>query len=155
MKTNIGITAENREAVSSELCKLLADEYVLYTKTKRAHWNIEGSDFYDKHKLFESQYEQVDEFIDAIAERIRMLGNFAPATLHEFLNLTRLSEKGFDGNDSQTLIKNLLRDHESIIVSMRGLIEKVANTHHDAGTSDFITGLMEQHEKIAWFLRAH
>lgn len=51
MKTNIGITEENRQAVVNELAKLLADEYVLYTKTRNAHWNVEGVDFYDKHKF--------------------------------------------------------------------------------------------------------
>ncbi|MDY7396079.1 hypothetical protein UMM65_12585 [Aureibaculum sp. 2210JD6-5] len=53
MKTNIGISEENRQAVANELAKLLAEEYILYTKTRNAHWNVEGADFYDKHKLFE------------------------------------------------------------------------------------------------------
>ena len=71
METNIGITDVHRQAVSKELAKLLADEYVLYTKTRNAHWNIEGADFYDKHKFFEIQFGQLDDIIDSVAERIR------------------------------------------------------------------------------------
>ena len=60
MKPGIGITDKNRKAVAAELAKLLADEYVLYTKTRNAHWNVEGPDFYEKHKFFETQFEQLD-----------------------------------------------------------------------------------------------
>jgi starvation-inducible DNA-binding protein len=93
MKTNIGITDENRKAVSEQLAKLLADEYVLYTKTRNAHWNIEGPDFHSMHLFFESQYEQLDEILDSVAERIRKIGHYAPATLTQFLQLTHLTEK--------------------------------------------------------------
>lgn len=155
MKANIGIKEAHRQAVANELSKLLADEFVLYTKTRNAHWNVEGADFYDKHKFFESQYEELDEVMDNVAERIRQLGHYAPATLKEFLKLTHLSEKGDDKNDSKSFIKELLTDHESIIVFLRENITPFAEKYDDLGTSDFVTGLMEQHEKMAWFLRAH
>lgn len=54
-----------------ELSKILDDQYALYTKTKQAHWNIEGNDFYEKHKLFDQQANQIAETIDSVAERIR------------------------------------------------------------------------------------
>jgi starvation-inducible DNA-binding protein len=60
MKTNIGIPDSNRQSVEIELSKLLADEFVLVTKTRSAHWNVEGIDFYDKHKFFETQFGQLD-----------------------------------------------------------------------------------------------
>ena len=59
MKINIGVIKDNRQNVANELTKLLADEYVLYTKTKNAHLNIEGIEFYDKHKFFEMQFERI------------------------------------------------------------------------------------------------
>ncbi|MDP4286167.1 MAG: DNA starvation/stationary phase protection protein [Bacteroidota bacterium] len=155
MKPNIGITDKNRQAVANQLSKFLADEYVLYTKTRNAHWNIEGGDFYDKHKFFESQFEQFDEFIDSIAERIRTLGHYAPATLKSFLSLTHLTEVASEKNDSKGFIKELLLDHESIIIHFRENITRFADEFKDLGTSDFITGLMEAHEKMAWFLRSH
>lgn len=155
MKTEIGIKDANRQKVSNELAKILADETVLYIKTKNAHWNIEGADFFEKHKFFEFQFGQLDEIIDSVAERIRSIGHYAPATLKSYLSLTHLSETAGDKNDSKAFIKALLEDHESIIIVLREHIKSLANDDHDLGTSDFVTGLMETHEKMAWFLRAH
>ncbi len=93
MNTNIGIADKNRKAVALELTKLLADEFLLYTKTRNAHWNIEGKDFHSMHLFFESQYKKLEEIVDEVAERIRQLGHYAPATLKEFLELTHLTEK--------------------------------------------------------------
>jgi starvation-inducible DNA-binding protein len=155
MKTNIGITEANRKAVAGQLAKLLADEYVLYTKTRNAHWNVEGPDFHSMHLFFESQYEQLDEIMDSVAERMRMIGHYAPATLKSFLQLTHLAELVERTNDSMGFIRELVEDHESIIEFIRGNINPFANDYHDLGTSDFITGLMEDHEKMAWMLRSH
>ena len=155
MKANIGITDDNRLAVTNELAKLLADEYVLYTKTRNAHWNIEGPDFYSKHKFLETQFTQFDELIDSVAERIRSLGHYSPGKLRTFLELTHLAETNEEKNDSKTYLTELLTDHESIIIHCRENIHQFGNDYQDFGTSDFVTGLMETHEKMAWFLRSH
>jgi starvation-inducible DNA-binding protein len=155
MKTSIGISEKDRQAVANELAKLLADEYVLYTKTRNAHWNVEGNDFYDKHKFFEIQFGQLNEIIDRVAERTRSLGHYAFATLKFFLETTHLSEDKRDKNDSQTYIRELLSDHESIIIFCRENILRFDSELKDIGTGDFITGLVEEHEKMAWFLRSH
>lgn len=155
MHTNIGLTEADRLAVATELAKLLADEYVLYTKTKNAHWNIEGIDFYDKHKFFEIQFEQLDDVIDNTAERIRSIGHYASGSLKSFLELTHLTEQSREKNDGQGFIKELLSDHESIIIFCRESIECFSKAYKDFGTIDFVTGIMETHEKMAWFLRSH
>jgi starvation-inducible DNA-binding protein len=155
MKTVIGITDPNRQSVANELSKVLADETVLYIKTKNAHWNVEGVDFYDKHKFFETQFGQLDELIDRVAERIRSIGHYTPASLKSYLSLTHLTEQTREKNDSQGFIKELLEDHESIIIILREQIKQFSNDFHDLGSSDFITGIMEEHEKMAWFLRSH
>ncbi len=155
MNTEIGISETNRNAVALELSKLLADEFLLYTKTRNAHWNVEGPDFHSMHLFFEAQYTQLAEVVDSVAERIRTLGHYAPATLAEFLRLTHLTEKSNQDNTSAGFIKELLADHEAIIIFIRENINAFASKYEDAGTSDFITGLMEQHEKLAWMLRAH
>jgi starvation-inducible DNA-binding protein len=155
MKASIGISPANLQAVATELSKLLADEFVLYTKTRNAHWNVESPDFHSMHVFFEQQYEQLDEIMDSVAERIRQLGHYAPATLKSFLGLTHLTEQLAERNDSLGFIKELLIDHENIIIFLRENINRFANEYGDAGTSDYITGLMEDHEKMAWFLRAH
>ncbi|PXY01825.1 DNA starvation/stationary phase protection protein [Marinifilum breve] len=152
---NIGITDANREKVAEGLSKLLADEYVLVTKTRNAHWNVGGIDFADKHKLFEDQYNKINEYIDDIAERVRMLGHYPPSKMSSFLKLSELDENLSGPNNSSAFIQVLLDDHETIIRYMRGLINPFNDQYDDAGNADFITMLVEEHEKLAWFLRAH
>lgn len=155
MEPNIGISKENLSAVAHALNKILADEYVLYTKTRNAHWNVEGPDFHSKHLFFEAQYQELDEIMDSVAERIRSLGHYSPATLKSFLSLTHLSEVLHNKNDSTGFITELLSDHESLIIHLRENINIFANDYKDLGTSDYVTGLMETHEKMAWMLRSH
>jgi starvation-inducible DNA-binding protein len=155
MQPNIGISAENLSQVAHALNVILADEYILYTKTRNAHWNVEGADFHSKHLFFEAQYEEIDEIMDSVAERIRSLGHYAPATLKLFLELTHFSETLHEQNDGIGFIKELLSDHESLIIHLRENINIFANNFKDLGTSDYVTGLMESHEKMAWMLRSH
>jgi len=155
MKPNIGITTENRQAVADELGKLLADEFLLYTKTRNAHWNIEGADFHSMHIFFEGQYQQLDELVDSVAERMRKIGHYAPATMTQLLQLTHLTEAIGSKNNSQGFLKELLEDHESIIEFVRGTLNPLAEKYKDLGTSDFLTAILEKHEEMAWMIRAH
>jgi starvation-inducible DNA-binding protein len=155
MNPEIGIKKENLSKVAQALSGFLSDEFLIYLKTRNAHWNIEGPDFHQMHKFFEEQYEQLDETMDQVAERIRMLGHYAPATMRSYLELTHLTEQSRKNNDSAGFIKELLGDHESIIIRLRENINLFSSELNDLGTSDFITGLMETHEKMAWMLRAH
>ncbi len=155
MRTSIGIKPEDLAEVAQSLNRLLADETVLYIKTRNAHWNVEGPDFHAQHLFFEEQYQQLEDFIDEVAERVRTLGHYAEATMKAYLELTHLTEETRDKNDSAGFIKDLLEDHETIIIHMREHIDRFADDLHDQGTSDFITGLIEKHEKMAWMLRAH
>lgn len=154
MKTNIGISEKNRKEVSDILGKLLADEFVLYTKTLRAHWNLEGHDFHTKHVFFEEHYDAIKVFTDSVAERIRKIGHYAPGTLKEFLDLTNLSEKYDGDNTSHDYTVALLKDHDSIIQYIRENLSKVGEDCKDVGSEDFLTGLMQEHEEMAWMLRA-
>ncbi len=155
MKTNIGITEKNTEVVAVELAKLLADEFVLYTKTRNAHWNVTGDNFHANHIFFENQYKQLDELIDSVAERMRKIGHFAPATIKSYLELTHLTEYSERTNDGLGFMADLLKDHESIIEFLRGNIVPFAEQYKDYGSSDFITGLMETHEEMAWMIRSY
>lgn len=154
MKTNIGIKEKDTAAVADILNKLLADHSVLYTKTRNAHWNVVGPDFHAQHLFFETIYDALAETIDEIAERVRSIGHYPIGSLKEFLELTQLSEEKPKKNDSQSFIKALLNDFESIIISIRGDLDKVEETG-DSGTEDFLVSIMEAHEKTAWMLRAH
>jgi starvation-inducible DNA-binding protein len=154
MKPNIEISDKNRQEVSDILNTLLADEYVLYTKTRNAHWNITGSNFMELHKFFEGQYESLDEIVDNVAERVRSIGHYSLGTLKDFLKLTHLSEE-VALSDEKDALKTLLESHESVISFIRREINAVSDKYKDLGTADFITGIMEQHEKMAWMLRSY
>jgi starvation-inducible DNA-binding protein len=156
MKTiNIGISDKNREIIAEQLSKVLADEFVLYSKTLNAHWNIEGPDFHAVHVYLETLYNQQQEIVDTVAEKIRTTGHYVPAQLAKYLELTHLADKAPEKNDSQTIYADLLEDHESIIVFLRENIKPMADSLKAEGISDYLTGLMEYHEKTAWMLRAH
>ena len=92
MDVNIGISEKNRQAVANELNKLLADEHILYNKTRNYHWSIEGPSFMEFHKLYEAQYDALVETIDQIAERIRTIGHFAEGRLKELIKLNKSNE---------------------------------------------------------------
>jgi len=154
MKTNIGIKEKDTKAVAAILNKLLADESVLYQKVRNAHWNVEGPGFHELHLFFETIYNELAVVVDDVAERVRTIGHYAIGTLKEYLELTRFTEVRDGKNDGNTFIKELLNDFESLIISIRGDID-VVDEHGDTGTSDFLSGVVEQHEKTAWMLRAH
>lgn len=153
MKVNIGVPDKARKEIAAILVKLLADEYILYTKSRNAHWNVTGADFHAMHGFFEEQYDQIDESIDEIAERIRALGHDAPGSLAEFIKLARLKEIPGASHKSGKFAEALLADHETIIRQLRDDAPKCAKLGDD-GTNDFLVGLMEAHEKMAWMLRA-
>lgn len=154
MKPTIDIAENHLKEIALQLNTLLADEYVLYTKTRNAHWNVQGPNFMELHKLFQIQYELIDGTIDDVAERVRSLGHFALGSMKDFMAVARLSEHNHEFSDELHILKTLLEDHESIIRILRKEIPGVSDAQKDIGTADFMTGLLEQHEKMAWMLRA-
>jgi starvation-inducible DNA-binding protein len=155
MKPNIGISDKNLQKVANLLNPLLADEFALYVKTRNAHWNVTGDNFYELHKFFEKQYKQLEEIMDEVAERVRMLGHYSIGTLNDIVKNTRLTENKADNGTQTNLIRGVLDDQETIIRILRKDIEEAENELKDTGTTDFITGLMEKHEKMAWMLRSY
>lgn len=150
---DIGISDKDRHEVNRILGKILADEYVLYTKVRNYHWNVAGPHFSEYHKLFADQYSALDGDIDEIAERIRSLGAKTPATLAEFRKTSSIEEHPGSYPDAQAMVSNLVADHEAIIRTLRPDVESCVK-HNDVGTADFLTGLLEKHEKTAWMLRS-
>lgn len=151
----IGVTETNLAAITNLLQTILADEHVVYIKTRNFHWNVEGMSFGPLHILFEQQYTQLAKIIDEVAERIRNLGFYAAGALKSFLNMTHLEEHTAEGTKDKMMIEILMKDHEAIIRFIRESIDQIDEDYSDTGTADFLTNIMEQHEKIAWMLRAH
>lgn len=155
MKPEIGISEKNLKQVNELLSVLLANETVLYMKTRKFHWNIAGESFMELHRLFEEQYKQIEVTIDEVAERIGKLGGQTVGTLSEFSKLTTLKEHPGKYPGSKEMIKELLKDHETLIRELRKGVDECGDKHEDAGTADFLTGIMESHETIAWILRRY
>lgn len=155
MKPEIGISEKHLNKGIELLSVLLADEMTLYIKTRKFHWNVYGDSFMELHKLFQSQYTDLEESIDLIAERINKLGGKTIGTMKEFIDLTRLNEDPNKFPSQKDMMKELLADHEYIVVNLRIDIDTCINNNKDAGTADFLTGLMVQHETTAWVLRRY
>ena len=154
MKPEIGLLDKNRDAVVKILNTTLSDEMVLLVKTRNYHWNISGPQFNDLHKFLDGQYGELNEIVDDVAERARTLGGMAFGTMGEFQKQSRLKEHPGQHPSPKSMLSNLLNDHEAIIRTLRADLAICQDTHGDAGTADFLTGLLTQHEKMAWMLRS-
>lgn len=152
--STIGLLEKNQVKVVDILNKVLANESILSTKTRNYHWNVIGPNFSELHKFFDEQYGQLDDIIDQVAERSRALGGKSIATMTEFLVKTDLKEHSKQYPEALQMVFNLLQDHKVIIRNLRKDLETCASEYNDMGTSNFLTDLMEKHEKMAWMLRA-
>ena len=155
MKPDLGIKEQNLTEINDLLNHVLADGNVLYIKLRKFHWNLSGDNFMELHKLFEEQYDAVAEAIDEVAERISSLGGVAIGTTSEFAELSLLIENPGKIPTNQEMIKELVNDHETIVKSLRKFVDDTEEKYGDKGTSDFLTGLMQAHEKMAWKLRKY
>ena len=154
MKIDIGLSAEQRSSAGKILNAVLATEYALYIATRGAHWNVTGPSFFELHKFFQQQYEELGNIVNDVAVRTRTLGVLAMSSMHEYSNMAYNGRIELAANATPAqLVKDLLTGHEVLIRYLRADLVTLAELGDD-GTLDFLTGLMEQHEKMAWMLRA-
>ncbi|MGC4016311.1 MAG: DNA starvation/stationary phase protection protein [Luteolibacter sp.] len=150
----IGLSKDSRQKGADALAAILANQHVLYLKTRNFHWNLTGFRFRTLHAFFEEQYEALAKAIDQTAERMRMLGAVAPGSMAEMLKLATLTERPGALVDGEEALKALHTDHESVIRDLRESIDLFADQIGDAGTADFLTDLIRAHENLAWMLRS-
>jgi starvation-inducible DNA-binding protein len=151
---DLGVAEEQLPGITAILKTLLADEVVLYTRLRNYHWNVNGPHFYPLHQLFEAQYDEVEAIIDDVAERIRQFGVAAPGTLAEFQRMARLKEQPGEVPAAMAMVANLAEDHEALVRFLRQDIETIDDEADEVGVEDLLTGLLQQHQKMAWMLRA-
>lgn len=149
-KTTPAAKKDNR--LVDQLNLVLADSYALMALTHLAHWNVEGSGFFQLHKAFEEQYEDLFEAVDEIAERIRALDDYAIGGLN---NLARIA--GMDELKSPMPQKDyaaaLVVAHEKVVgdaVQLRNL----AGESGDLETQDLMIKRIEWHQKTLWMLKS-
>jgi starvation-inducible DNA-binding protein len=149
---NTGLSKTERTGVARELTKVLADSYAVYLKTHGYHWNIRGPEFFALHTLLETQYREIWEALDTIAERIRALGEFAPQGYATFANLTAIKD-GDPEKDAPAMLQELMTDHQTLIATLRAAL-KSADSDGDDVSVDLLTARLAAHEKAAWMLRS-
>jgi starvation-inducible DNA-binding protein len=149
---DIGIEARDRKAIAAGLSRLLADTYTLYLKTHNYHWNVTGPWFNTLHLMFETQYTELALAVDAIAERIRALGEPAPGSYKAYAKLTQIpEEEGVPG--AEAMLRNLVAGQEQVVRTAREVFP-IAEAANDQPTADLLTQRMQTHEKTAWMLRS-
>lgn len=148
-----GMPAKDRQEVVMHLNKCVSDEFVLFAKLFKYHWNVRGQNFKPLHSFFEELYEKAQDNFDLLAERVRALGEVSVGTMKEFLELTHLTEEAGRNPTETEMIGDLVKDYQIIIQHLRkdiAVIEKL-----DPVTANMLMTLVEQHEKSAWMLRSH
>jgi starvation-inducible DNA-binding protein len=149
---DIGIPADARKDIAGGLSRVLADTYTLYLKTHNYHWNVTGPQFNDLHAMFMTQYTELWNSVDLIAERIRSLGHFAPGSYRAFAELSAIKEE--EGvPPAAKMLENLLAGHETVARTCRAAFP-AAETAGDQPTMDLLTQRLQVHEKTAWMLRS-
>jgi starvation-inducible DNA-binding protein len=152
MQIDIGIDEKGRDRSAQALTKLLADTYALYLKTHGYHWNVEGPHFQQLHALFMEQYTEMWNAVDELAERVRALGEYAPASYSQMAKLSSITEETGQPN-WQDMVVNLANGHHEVAKSAREVL-RVAEDIGDDATADVVTPRITLHEKTAWMLRA-
>ncbi|MGJ9418007.1 Dps family protein [Massilia sp. CMS3.1] len=152
MHMDTGINTEDRAKIVESLSTVLADAYMLYLKTHNFHWNVTGPMFSALHVMFEEQYTEQWTALDDIAERIRSLGHFAPATYKRYAELSSITEEA-NVLSAKDMIRQLVDGNEILTRTLRAGV-KVADELDDFPTADMLTTRMDVHEKNAWMLRS-
>ena len=154
VKANIGLQEKEVTICKWILETILATEVVMEMKIRNYHWNIKGSQFNDLHVFFGDMYTASAETIDEVAERIRMLGHEVQGNYKTFLSASLVKEELKTWLSRADMIQNILSDKELIIQAMRKDILSIEENTDDMGTADYLTALIQAHEKNAWMLRS-
>ena len=137
-------------ATIEKLSILLADTYAIYLKTQNYHWHVRGPQFKTLHELFEMHYTELANAVDELAERIRILGENAPATFKEYESLKTISDGDANATANQMVV-DLYEDHKKLINDLNQAIE-VAQANNDEGSIALLSERIASHEKARWML---
>src|SRR5690242_18432850 len=118
---NIGISAEDRAAIADGLSRLMADTYTLYLTTHNFHWNVTGPMFNTLHLMFMTQYTELWNAVDPVAERIRSLGHPAPGSYAQFGRLSSIPEVPETPPAALDMVRILVEGHEAVARTARNV----------------------------------
>jgi starvation-inducible DNA-binding protein len=143
-----------RSKVVDLLNARLADAIDLQTQCKQAHWNVKGPSFIALHKLFDEINEDVEDYIDLIAERAVQLGGVADGTARSVAKRSALAEYGAKGPDGREHVQALTNALASFGAGVRKAIGH-ADELDDADTADVLTEISRGVDKWLWMVEAH
>jgi len=152
--TRHDLPADSRSKLIDLLNQNLSDLTDLYSQTKHAHWNVKGVNFYQTHLLLDQLAEEVEEFVDLVAERATTLGGVANGGVKWTAAHTRLQEFPRDVFDAQAVIASIADRYAAVAKGVRSAIDE-SNTLGDADTADLFTEVSRGIDKSLWFLEAH
>lgn len=150
---DIGIAEKDRAKIAGELSKLLADTYTLYLTTHNFHWNVTGPMFNTLHAMFMTQYTELWNAVDPIAERIRALGHAAPGSYAQYGRLSSVPDAPANPPKALEMVSILVKGHEAVARTARNIFPLVEKAE-DQPTADLLTQRLNVHEKTAWMLRS-
>ena len=150
---DIGISKQDRAAIAAGVSRLLADTYTLYLTTHNFHWNVTGPMFNSLHDMFMTQYTELWNAVDPIAERIRALGHVAPGSYTEFGKLSSLPDAPTEPPKAMKMVRILMEGHEAVARTARSLLP-VVEAASDEPTADLLVQRLAVHEQTAWMLRS-
>jgi starvation-inducible DNA-binding protein len=151
----IALSAEARAESCQLLNEILSDSMVLAALYKKAHWNAAGPTFYQLHLLFDKHYEVQVELVDALAERVQMLGGISVGDPRHAAELTSIPRPPDGAEEVPVVLSRLLDAHETILEKVRDGIDKTEESK-DMGTNDLLMGdVLRRHEMQVWFLSEH
>jgi starvation-inducible DNA-binding protein len=147
---------ENVCAASVEnLNQILADTITLRDLYKKHHWQVVGHTFYQLHLLFDKHYEEQDELVDTIAERIQLLGGVSLAMAADIAETTIIPRPPRGREEAPVQISRLLEAHEILLKEARTMA-KQASEAGDDGTNDLlVSDIIRTNELQVWFLSEH
>ena len=144
-----------RLEMTAQLNQLLADTMTLRDLYKKSHWQVSGPTFYQLHLLFDKHFEEQVEVVDAIAERIQLLGGLAIAMAHDVAETTQIERPPRGREEVPVQISRLLDAHQIIIRDCRKLIER-SDKLGDQGTNDLVVSeVLRPNELQSWFISEH
>jgi len=137
------------------LNQVLADTITLRDLYKKHHWQLAGPTFYQLHLLFDKHYEEQNELVDTIAERIQVLGGISLAMAADVAETTILPRPPKGREEVPVQISRLLHAHEVILEEARSMARQATDSGDD-GTNDLlISDIVRTNEKQAWFVSEH
>jgi starvation-inducible DNA-binding protein len=143
-----------RESVE-RLNQILADTITLRDLYKKHHWQLAGGTFYQLHLLFDKHYEEQNELVDQIAERIQLLGGISYAMAPDVAEATNIPRPPKGREEAPVQISRLLTAHEIILMDARASARKASDLGDD-GTNDLlVSDVIRTGELQIWFLAEH